>query len=116
MEDAGNPMAWQNQGAGMTRKTKMKAHFSPLALRKGRSERPKGLWSEAQKSRFARLFGPNAPTPRGDMKKGKHPRASLANAKIHIVVAKCKCVQNFFDMVFACFCAVARDVPVSRYA
>lgn len=41
MEDAGNPMAWQNQGAGMTRKTKMKAHFSPLALRKGRSERPK---------------------------------------------------------------------------
>lgn len=49
------------------------------------------------------------------MKKGKHPRASLANAKIHIVVAKCKCVQNFFDMVSACFYAVARGMPVSRY-
>lgn len=41
MEDAGNPVAWQNQGAGMTRKTKMKAHFSPLALRKGRSQKLK---------------------------------------------------------------------------
>lgn len=42
MGNVGNPFVWRSQGDKMARKTKMKAHFSPLALRKGRGERPKG--------------------------------------------------------------------------